>query len=342
MSGSETKRYDLVTIGSSTMDIILRVEDIIRLDFMDRDQTHKKYTAIEYSTKLNVKGVKYTPGGSAANLACNLAQLGMKTAYIGKMGTDVNGDACIEDMKKKGVDTSYVVRTPEDVTATSIILMTPWGRDRSILAYKGANNLLTPEDVDYDVVANSRVFGWTSLTTPGGVGAIERAVETCKGNGGVVIGAPSMSIIMNNREGFKRLLGKTDILSFNDEELEAATGKSHVTQALESILEAGPKIVCVTLGSKGSIVTDGRTVVETGTFPIDIQDTTGAGDAFASGILFGYLNEFEIQDMAKLGAAMASKEIMQEGARIGIPHSSEELWDFIGQYELHQVVRSII
>lgn len=321
------------------MDIIMRVDDVMRLNFHDRHGTEKKYTAIEYSTKVNVKSVKFTPGGSAANISSNLAQLGFKTAYIGKMGNDTNADACLADLNRNGVDTGCVIRTDEDVTATSIILMTPWGRDRSILAYKGANDLLTPEEVDMDAIKNSRVFAWTSLTTENGVNAIERAINACKEADGIVLGAPSMSIIMNNREGFKRLVKHTDILSFNDEELEAATEEKLVTQALEKMLEMGPKLVCITMGSKGSIITDGKVLVETGTFEIDIQDTTGAGDAFASGILFGYLKGLDLPEMAKLGAAMASKEIMQPGVRIGVPHSEQELWDFISEHALTQVVR---
>ncbi|GAB4312672.1 MAG: carbohydrate kinase family protein [Promethearchaeota archaeon] len=336
------KKFDLVAIGSSTMDIIMQVDDIIRLDFTDRDGTEKKYTAIEYSTKLNVKSVKFTPGGSAANLASNLAQLGLKTAYVGVMGKDASGDACLQDMREKGVDVSHVVRTGRDITATSVILMTPWGRDRSILAYKGANNLLTPELVDYDVVRNSRAFAWTSLTTDGGVEAIARAIDAVKETGGTVLGAPSMSIIMNHREGFERLLAGTDLLSFNDEELEAATGEKLLSRALEKVLGMGPKIVCVTLGSRGSVVTDGEIMVETGTFPIQIMDTTGAGDAFASGILFGYLKGLPLVDMAKLGAAMASKEIMEPGVRIGVPHSEEELWDFTNRHELKQTFRPFV
>ncbi len=335
------KKIDLVAIGSSTMDIIMSVDDIIRLEFTGRDGGSKKYTGIEYSSKVNVKGVRFTPGGSAANIACNVSQLGMKTAYIGKMGTDTNGDACIADMKSKNVDVSGVIRSDKDVTATSVILMTPWGRDRSILAYKGANDLLEPDEVNYDLIAGAKVFAWTSLTTQNGVESIARAIDVCKSNGGIVLGAPSMSIIMNNREGFKRLLKGTDILSFNDEELEAATGDNLATQAVEKILEMGPKLVAVTMGSKGSLVSDGKTLVETGTFPIEVMDTTGAGDAFASGILFGYLKGLDLHDTAKLGAAMASKEIQQAGVRIGVPHSEQELWDFIGQYPLKQVVRDI-
>ncbi|PKK85555.1 MAG: hypothetical protein CVT48_04915 [Thermoplasmata archaeon HGW-Thermoplasmata-1] len=328
-SQKPAKEFDVVTIGSSCMDIIMHVDDIIRLNFMDRDGSERKYTAIEYSTKANVVDVHYAPGGSAANIAANLSQLGFKTAYIGKLGNDVNGTMCIDDMKRNGVNLDGVLRTDEDCSAVSIILITPWGRDRSILTYKGANDRLTPQDVKYDLLKKSRAFAWTSLTTDNGIAAIEESIKVCHDNGGIVLGAPSRSIISKNPEGFKKLLKHTDLLSFNEEELESFTGEKIFTKAIEKMLAYGPRLVCVTMGSKGSIITDGQTVVETGTFHVEVKDTTGAGDAFASGVLFGYLKGRDLQSIGKLAAALAAKEIMSPGVRIGIPHSEEELWDFI-------------
>ncbi|MHA1343907.1 MAG: carbohydrate kinase family protein, partial [Promethearchaeota archaeon] len=133
--------FDLITIGSCTLDCIIKISDILRFELMDKDIV-KKYTAIEYSRKLNIEAVNFVPGGSGANIACNCSMLGLKAAYIGIIGKDFAAQACLEDMKNRGVDLSQVIQTNEDNTAYSIILRTEWGKDRSILAYKGANNLL--------------------------------------------------------------------------------------------------------------------------------------------------------------------------------------------------------
>jgi len=100
--------FDIVGLGSCTMDMIFEVNDILRMELVDKNHSHKKYMAIEHSSKLNVKNVKFFPGGSAANVTCNLSQLGFTTAFIGGVGDDTNGNACLEDLRTKGVDVSGV------------------------------------------------------------------------------------------------------------------------------------------------------------------------------------------------------------------------------------------
>ncbi len=92
-----SKKYDVVGLGSCTMDLIFTVDDIMRMDFIDRYNKEKKYVAIENSTKLNVKSVKSFPGGSAANICSDLSNIGYKTAYIGGIGDDSSGQTCMED-----------------------------------------------------------------------------------------------------------------------------------------------------------------------------------------------------------------------------------------------------
>ena len=105
-----------------------------------------------------MKLVKFVPGGSGANIAANCSMLGLNSAYIGVMGNDFSADICLDDLKKRGVDLSQVIQTDEDCTAVSIILRTQWGKDRSILAYKGANNLLKPSDVKDEFFKNIKCY----------------------------------------------------------------------------------------------------------------------------------------------------------------------------------------
>ncbi|MFX1309895.1 MAG: carbohydrate kinase family protein, partial [Promethearchaeota archaeon] len=104
---------ELITIGSNTLDIIINIDDILRFELFDKDII-KKYTAIEYSRKLNVKDVRFVPGGSGANIAANCSMLGLKSAYIGVMGNDFSAEICLTDLKKRGVDLSQVIQTDKD------------------------------------------------------------------------------------------------------------------------------------------------------------------------------------------------------------------------------------
>ena len=127
--------FDLITIGSCTLDVIIEIDDILRFELLDKDVV-KKYTAIEYSRKLNVNSIRFVPVGSGANIAANCSMLGLKSTYIGVLGNDFSANICLSDLKKRGVDLSNIIQTDRDKTALSIILRTQWGKDRSILAYK--------------------------------------------------------------------------------------------------------------------------------------------------------------------------------------------------------------
>ncbi len=336
------KKFDIIAIGSACLDIVQEVSDIMQINIKDRKGQEKKYTAIEHSTKVNVKSVKYMPGGSAANICCDTELLGFKNAYIGKLGEDNSGDIIFQDLQTRGVNTDYVLHTQEAGTAVSIILMVSGQRDRSILSYKGSNDLLCPEDVPDALFQQARVFVWTSLTTECGTDAILKAVDLAHKNKMIVVGAPSMSILMMVPEKAKQIIKKTDVLSFNDEELETLVGPANtIYQQIERVHAMGVKLLSVTLGSKGSIISDGKKIVETGIYKVETADTTGAGDAFASGVLYSYLIGQDLETTAKIASCMAATEVATWGARQGLPKSKEQLLDFINNHEITQTVRNL-
>ena len=333
---------DLITIGSNTLDIMIDIDDILRFELFDKDII-KKYTAIEYSRKLNVKNVRFIPGGSGANIAANCSMLGLKSAYIGVMGNDFSAEICLTDLKKRGVDLSQVIQTDKDCTALSIILRTPWGKDRSILAYKGANNLLKPSDVNEELFNNIKAFAWTSLTTEESCKAIEKAITLTKNKGGVVFAAPSMSIIKNARDWAKILISNSDVVSLNLEEAQEFTAENKKTLMINNFLEMGVKLISITDGPNGSIISDGKTIINSGVYSSGkVEDTTGAGDAFLSGILISHLNNFSLEKMSKIATAMSFLESKEVGVREGLPNSVQELEDFVNKNTIKQVISEIV
>ncbi|HMF30604.1 MAG TPA: carbohydrate kinase family protein [Candidatus Lokiarchaeia archaeon] len=334
--------YDVIAIGSACLDIVEEISDIMEIRIRDRRGEEKLYTAIESSTKLNVKNVRYLPGGSAANICCDTALFMFRNTYVGKLGEDNSGDIIFQDLLTRNVVTDHVIRTEEAGTAVSIILMVGGRKDRSILSYKGANDMLTPEDIPEDIFQEGRVFVWTSLTTENATNAILKGIDLAKQNGMVVFGAPSMSIIMGTPDKAKQIISQTDILSFNEEELTALVGEAKtVYQQIEMVHEMGVKVVSVTLGSKGSILSNGYKVVETSTYEVDVVDTTGAGDAFASGILVSHLAGEPIEEMAKFASAMASMKISTWGSRFALPGGIDQLKEFIETHDIQQTVRNL-
>ncbi|TKJ21802.1 MAG: hypothetical protein CEE43_08920 [Promethearchaeota archaeon Loki_b32] len=333
---------ELITIGSNTLDIIIDIDDILRFELFDKDII-KKYTAIEYSRKLNVKNVRFIPGGSGANIAANCSMLGLNSTYIGVMGNDFSAEICLTDLKKRGVDLSQVIQTDADTTALSIILRTPWGKDRSILAYKGANNLLKPSDVKEELFNNIRAFAWTSLTTEDSCKAIEKAITLTKNKGGMVFAAPSMSIIKNAPNWAKILISNSDVVSLNLEEAQEFTGESKKTLMIKIFLDMGIKLISITDGPNGSIISDGKTIINSGVYSAGkVEDTTGAGDAFLTGILISRLNNISLEKTSKIATAMSFLESKEIGVREGLPNSIQELEDFVSNYTIKQVISEIV
>ncbi len=332
---------EVITIGSCTLDCMLQVKDILRFELLDKDVI-KKYTAIEYSHKLNVDGVLFVPGGSAANIASNCAMLGLKSSYIGVLGKDFSASICLDDMKKRGVDLSNVIQTEADGTAFSVILKTEWGKDRSILAYKGANNLLKPEYVKTELFQGIKAFAWTSLTTESGCKAIEKALNLTLENKGKVFAAPSMSIIKNNLKWAKILISNSDVVSLNKEEAQEFTGESDKIPMIHKFLDMGVKLISITDGPNGSIISDGQSIVNSSIYEGLIEDTTGAGDAFLSGLLISQLNGFSLEKSSKMATAMSYLESKEIGVREGLPNSLQELEVFINSNSIKQIFSKII
>lgn len=332
---------ELVTIGSCTLDCIIQINDILRFELFEKEII-KKYTAIEYSRKLNINGVRFVPGGSAANIASNCSMIGLKSTYIGILGNDFSAQICMEDMDNRGVDLSNIKQTNEDKTAFSVILKTEWGKDRSILAYKGANNLLKPEDVKEHLFDDIKAFAWTSLTEDTACKAIEKAMTLTKNNNGKVFAAPSMSIIKNNPKYAKILISNSDVLSFNKEEAQAFTGKQDTLNIVKDLKALGLELICITDGSNGSVISDGRATIKNNVYGGKVEDTTGAGDAFLSGVLISTLRNIELKRMAKLASAMSFLECQETGVREGLPTDFNDLEVFIQKNDLEQVASKII
>ncbi len=331
-------KYDVVGLGSCTMDMIFSVDDVMRMELIGKNHSEKKYMAIEHSSKLNVKSVKFHPGGSAANTTCNLSHIGLKTAFIGGIGNDMNGKSCLEDMKNHGVDVSGVSVFDEDTTAISVILLTPWGKDSSILAYKGANNLFSEKQIPEDKLLSTRCFVWTSLTSDDGIKAIKKCIDLTKSVNGMIAGAPSISIIKNRPEEAMSLLKECDVTSMNEEELSALTNEQDVIKGMKKLFDWGLKIVNITFGKEGQWLSDGKLMIKTKPPKVFVEDTTGAGDATMSGIIYGLLENRTLQETAQIASALSAMEIEAPGVRVGTPLKYSELEEFMKRNNVIQDV----
>lgn len=328
-----SEQIDVACIGSACIDVIIGVSDVMRLQTFDQGFV-KKYTAIEYSTKLNVEELHFVTGGSAANIAVDLRYLNMKTAYIGKLGDDFLGHECIKDLEDNNVNIDSVFLDNNVATGLSVILLTPWGKDRSILSYKGANNLITPDELNDDIIKKSRALVWTSLTSKTATATIQRCIDLMKEKNAPIFAAPSMSILSKKLDSAIEFVKQSDVLSLNKEELTVLTGESNLEDAIEKVLGWNIKLIACTDGKNGSYITDGTNIITAPIYKIDAKDTTGAGDAFMAGVIYSKLNNFSLVDTAKFATAFSAFECMVLGVREGFPSKVEEIFQFIENNDL--------
>ncbi len=328
-----SEMIDVACIGSACIDVIIGVSDVMRLQTFDQGFV-KKYTAIEYSTKLNVEELHFVTGGSAANISVDLRYLNMKTAYIGKLGDDFLGHECIKDLEDNNVNIDSVFLDKSVATGLSVILLTPWGKDRSILSYKGANNLITPDELNDDIIKKSRALVWTSLTSKTATATIQRCIDLMKEKNAPIFAAPSMSILSKKLDSAIEFVKQSDVLSLNKEELTVLTGESNLEDAIQKVFSWNIKLIACTDGKNGSYVTDGTNIITAPIYKIDAKDTTGAGDAFMAGVIYSKLNNFSLVETTKFATAFSAFECMVLGVREGFPSKVEEIFQFIDNNEL--------
>jgi sugar/nucleoside kinase (ribokinase family) len=324
IQGLAMTKFDVLTVGNAIVDIIARCEEDFLVDnaitkgamnLIDADRSALLYSRMGPAIEMS--------GGSAGNTAAGVASFGGKAAYFGKVSDDKLGEIFRHDMNAQGVHftTRPLGGTPP--TATSMIFVTPDG-ERSMNTYLGACVELGPEDVQEDVVAESKVtyFEGYLWDPPRAKEAIRECARIAHANGRETSMTLSDSFCVDRYRGeFLDLMksGTVDIVFSNASEALSLYQTSDFDSALTQMAQ-DCKMAAVTMSEHGSIIlADGkRAVVEA--FKVDkVVDTTGAGDLYAAGFLFGYTNGFELADCGRLGSLAAGLVIQQIGPRMQSP-----------------------
>jgi sugar/nucleoside kinase (ribokinase family) len=244
------------------------------------------------------------------------AQLGARTAYCGKAGRDDYGRVYISKLEEAGV-TSFV-STDGHNTGSTVILVTP-DASRTMNTYLGACQELKPSDIPVDALRRSKRLYITGYLwdTEGQQQAAWLALMTAQESGVPV--AMSLSdpfCVTRHQTLFPSLLrDHADLVFANRDEALMLTGRNHEDQALADLRELCDCVV-ITLGSRGAVAAEGDKTVHIPPFPVQALDTTGAGDAFAAGFLFGKTKGYPLERCGRLGAAFASRVIEQMGPRL--------------------------
>jgi sugar/nucleoside kinase (ribokinase family) len=250
-------------------------------------------------------------GGSAANTIHGLANLGMPTGFFGKTGNDEHGKFFEMEMHETGIQPSLL--KSETPTGLAVALISP-DSERTFATFLGAAIELHSNEVDEKIFA-----GFSVLHIEGYLVQNQELISASvlkARNAGLKISLDlaSYNVVEANLEFLQQMLPMVDILFANEEEARSFTG-CESNEALE-ILSAKCPLVIVKTGAKGSLVASGNQRVSVPANPVKAIDTTGAGDLYASGFLYGYLNGDSLETCARVGTFLASKVIEIIGAKI--------------------------
>ncbi len=278
-----------------------------------------------------VKESILSPGGSAANTIYGLARLGVNTGFAGVIGDDIEGKKLLRDFQKIGVDTSQI-RVKRRVRTGSVVCLSDSLGKRSLYVLPGANNLLTMDDLDLSDINRAKMLHISSFADDRqfkiSLELTDRLDLSVK-----VSFAPGALYAAKGLKALSPILARTYVLFINQNEMQQLTGKDFKGGA-ETCLKHGCEIVVVTLGKGASWKTvmatsyirdaESEYIVEPGNKKIiSALDTTGAGDAFATGFLYGLLKGLDLKECGFLGDIAAQFSTTKMGAREGLPTLDE-------------------
>lgn len=251
-------------------------------------------------------------GGSAANTIHGLAMVGAGTGFIGSIGKDEPGDFFENDMKSAGINTMLLRRVT--TTGTAVALISP-DSERTFATHLGAAVELEASDLlpeyfkGYDILY---LEGYLLLNKA----LVEKACRLAKENKmKIALDLASYNVVEALFDDFKEVIEKyIDIVFANEEEARTFTGQAP-EEALKSISKYC-EIAIVKVGSEGSWIRRGDEIIKVGTDKVQLKDTTGAGDLYASGFLFGYADGLNLEKCGQIGSLMAAKVIENIGARM--------------------------
>jgi ribokinase len=303
-------KYDIITIGSATVDVFINTEssqtEILNIH-------HHKDIAYQLGSKILINDLHFFVGGGGTNTAVAFSRFGLKTAYLGKIGKDNNGKSIIDCLIKEKVD---FIGNYGNISGYSIILDSV-ADDRTIFAYKGCNDSLKVTDFKFENVSSKWIYMSSmmkdSFTTQ------KRIAEYAKKKNIKIAYNPSLYSAKKGSRYLNSILKNTHILILNKEEAQAITRDptDNVYNLLFELSKFGPKIAIITDGNKGAHCYNSVEEIVYSAKPkkVHIVETTGAGDAFASGFVAGIIMGKSISTSLKLGMLNAESVIGSLGAK---------------------------
>ncbi|MEZ5689799.1 MAG: adenosine kinase [Caenibius sp.] len=312
-------RYDVLAIGNAIVDVMAPSDDELieelglargAMTLVDEARAHELYDAMGPAREIS--------GGSAANTLAGLSVLGAQCAFIGQVAADQLGEVFAHDIHAVGIDFDTPARAGQPSTARCLIFVTPDGQ-RTMNTFLGASQFLPADALDESLIASAAVlylegYLWDPEEPRA---AMRKAIAAAHAAGRKVAFTLSDAFVIERHgDDFRALIdaGDIDILFANKVELAALTGEPDFEAGLALLASKVPVLV-VTRSEEGAVAMCNGERHEVAAQPVNVVDTTGAGDLFAAGFLAGFVKGQPIARCLAMGAVSAAEVISHYGAR---------------------------
>jgi len=315
------ERYDIITVGSATNDVMVQVRSAHIITCEDADGA-QAWMAFEYGGKIHVDDMLITVGGGSVNTAVTFGRQGLRVAALSKLGRDDPGERVKRCLEAAGVMTHLLAYSNVSGTGYSTIITTFTG-ERTVLVHRGASRELAAEDIMWAELAKS---DWLYVGALAGDSwrlypqladfAAEHGIKLALNLG--------TSQIDQGLAEYGRLLQCTHLIFQNDEEMRRLTGVEEERgdhderEICRRLHDCGVDIAVITDGRRGAMASDGRRYYTVPAYPVEVASTVGAGDAFAAGCISGLIHGRDLPESLRLGAANAASVVSQSGANRGV------------------------
>lgn len=313
------KDIQLTGLGNALVDLQLMVSDQELADLQFEKGTMTLVDLEKQKEIINKfadKSQHIMSGGSAANTIISFATLGGKAAYKSHLGNDDLGEFYAKEFADLGIILS-APKSNDALTGTSFVLITP-DSERTMITSLGANTLHSKEHIDEDVIKRSEwlyIEGY-KLTEKESADAVFHSIEVAKENGTKIAFSFSDKFIVDFfRDPLEKVIANSDLIFCNEMEGKAYSSEEKTIHTFEKLIEAVPNIA-LTLGAGGSLIYWNGKKLHIPSYPTQLIDTTGAGDMFAGGFLYGVINSDNPIFAGHLASRSSAVIVSQLGARM--------------------------
>ncbi|MDD1742294.1 MAG: carbohydrate kinase family protein [Methanotrichaceae archaeon] len=301
----------VLVVGGIIVDLIAKSEQFKVID---------GNICFPFDSKITLQELKEDIGGSAHNVAANLAKLGTITYILGSIGKGDYGEEALKNLRIHGVNTKYVT-LKEGLTGMSLVFLV--NGEKTVLTSRGANGFLGEKDLNPEVFDKVDMLILTSLVSSDNIDLMKNAIEEAKKRNVSIVTNPSISMVTQRSDELKYAMQNSKVIIMNGKESCLITGGKDVESAIKELKKYGAETVIVTQDVKGSLVAENGEIFRVPSYKVKVVDTTGGGDSYTAGFIHAKFGGYSTKEAVEFASAVAALNITTPGASTDLPTEKE-------------------